>query len=752
MTDSSPPPERPAAGDANTPQPGRRFADYELLEEIGRGGMGVIYRARQRGTNRIVAVKMMQPALAGSADLRACFHREAEAAASMNHPGILRVYEVGETGSLPYFSMRFAEGGSLADALPRLRGDVIGAAAVVAKIARAIHHAHERGLLHRDLKPANVLLDRGNEPMVTDFGLARWVQDPGELTRSLVVLGTAGYVAPEQAAGRGDRLTPRVDVYSLGVILFELLTGSRPFPGENALTVLRRAAEESPPRLRDRDPTLPRDLEWICERCMQPDPAQRYASALGVANDLERWLLGLRPTDHRLSAPTRARQWLRRRPGAVLAGLACLLVAGGMALGYAAPRTSHREVDGTSNLEAAHFFRRGMEVSLRQRTAAGYAQALELFRRAVSLEPGYALAHAELSRVHSQMFWSYIDRSEAGAQLARREAETAVRLRPGLGRAMLALGEYYFRCRREDRKALQALRRARNLDPGDVDIHGMLGIVAKRQHEWQEAIESAQKICELEPNTTACLYDLGVTYEVVRRYAEAAEVFERASYLAPEKPAYVANRGWILFRWKGDFSGLADFTRRLRPEQMVDEENFASVFAYRFFSRDYDEARRLTESMPEDFAVHDRSTFWPKAMLLGILAAAQGDRETARKQYDTARAVLGTQLALYPDDARAKSSLARVDAACGRAEEAVPSARAAAALVTMDREPVDGPDRAVDLAEVLLRAGQRDEATTLIRHLLSEPGYLTIHELRADSRWDFARNDASFVALLTAAP
>ena len=747
MTDVPPPDRHPSAGPTDVPKAGALFADYELLEEIGQGGMGVIYRARQRGSNRIVAVKMMQPALAGSPELHTRFRREAEAAASLNHPGILRVYEVGETGSLPFFSMRFAEGGSLADALPRLRGNVRAAVTMVAKIAHAIQHAHDGGLLHRDLKPANVLLDLGDEPMVTDFGLVRWVHDPRELTRSLVVLGTAGYVAPEQAAG-SRALTPGVDVYSLGVILFELLTGARPFPGENALNVLRRAAEEPPPRLREIDSTLPRDLEFICVRCMQPDPALRYVTALEVAEDLERWLVGLVPTHHRLAVTTRARQWLRRRPSGVLAGLAVLLVVGGMSLGYLAPRTTRREVDGTSNLEAAHFFRRGVEVSVRQRNAAGYAQAVELLQRALTLDPGYALAHAELSRVHSQAYWAYLDRTEARAILARNEAEASVRLRPGLARAQLALGEYHFRCRREDARALQILRRARDLDPGDVDIHGMLGIVAKRRHEWDEAIGSARKICELAPNRTACLYDLAVTYEVVRRYPEAAETFERAAYLAPENPAYLANLGWILFRWKGDLSGLVEFTRRLRPEQANDEDNFASVFASKFFSRDYEAALKLVESTRDEFAVRDSSTFWPKSMLLAIVHQALGDEDTARRRFEFARFLLEARLATHREDAPAMSSLARVNAALGRMDEAVREAREAVALVSMEREPVDGPDRAVDLAEVLLRAGHRDEAVAMIQNLLQQPGYLTVHELRADSRWDFARNDPQFAAAL----
>ncbi len=393
-----------------------------------------------------------------------------------------------------------------------------------------------------------------------------------------------------------------------------------------------------------------------------------------------------------------------------LSGLAALLVIAGMAAAAFAPKVSRRESDGTTNFEAAHFFRRGVEVYRRQRNATGSAQAVELLQRAIALDPTYALAYAELSRIHSDAYWSYLDRTEVRATLAKQTAESALRLRPELARSQLALGEYYFRCRRDDGRALALIRRARNLDPRDVEAQSLLAIVAKRQHEWQEAIEAGRRICELEPNTTACLYDLGVTYEVVRRYAEAAETFQRAAYLAPERPVYVANRGWVQFRWRGDLSGLEEFTQRIPPERAADEDNFDAIFTYRLLSRDFAAAQRLVESVPDDCVVRDSSTYWPKSLLLALVLQARGDEPGATRQLEIAQEQLEAQIPAQRDDARAKSSLARVYAMLGRTDDAVREAREAAALVTIEREPVDGPARAVDLAEVLLRAGQRDEA------------------------------------------
>lgn len=268
---------------------GPRIGRYDLLEEIARGGMGVVYRARQRGADRIVALKTILPHGLGSPEMVKRFRAEAEAVASLDHAAILPIYEVGEQDGLPYFSMRLAETGSLARQPKPMAARA--AAALVATVARAVQHAHERGILHRDLKPGNILLDAAGRPFVCDFGLAKWLARDSSMTMSHAVLGTPGYIAPEQASGK-TTLTTAADVYSLGAILFELLTGRAPFVGESAVDVLRQVVEQAPPDLRALQPGVPRDLEIICLKCLQKIPADRYASAAALADDLEAWLEG----------------------------------------------------------------------------------------------------------------------------------------------------------------------------------------------------------------------------------------------------------------------------------------------------------------------------------------------------------------------------------------------------------------------------------------------------------------------------
>jgi TolB-like protein/tRNA A-37 threonylcarbamoyl transferase component Bud32 len=312
--------------------PDRRLGNYQILVEIGHGGMGVIYRARQRHSRRIVALKRI---LAYEADSRATlirFRREAQAAASLDHPNILPIYEVGEDeDGLPFFSMKFAAGGSLRDVAPALRSEPSRSVALMAKVARALQYAHAQGILHRDLKPGNILLDGRGEPLVSDFGLAKWLDTASDLTHTLTIFGTPGYVAPEQAEGSTRSLEPSTDVYSLGAVLFDLLTGRPPFLGDNVLSVIQQAAEKPAPKLRSLAPALDRDLEIICAKCLEREPNARYCSAGDLAEDLERWLADRAIIARPVSVPVRIGHWARRNPA--VAGMALLLLALGTAVG-----------------------------------------------------------------------------------------------------------------------------------------------------------------------------------------------------------------------------------------------------------------------------------------------------------------------------------------------------------------------------------------------------------------------------------
>ncbi|HZR04660.1 MAG TPA: protein kinase [Candidatus Udaeobacter sp.] len=314
---------------ANIPDTQWRLGNYEILEEIGRGGMGVIYRARQRYSRRIVALKRVIAYHADSHEALARFGREAEAAASLDHPNILPIYEVGEADNgVPFFSMKLATGGSLRTAPAALRKESRICVRLMAKVARAVAYAHGHRILHRDLQPGNILLDARGEPLVSDFGLAKWLDEKSDLTQTLTTFGTPGYIAPEQA--EGSQFSPAADIYSLGAILFSLIAGRPPFVGANGLAVVRKAADTPAPKLRLFAPSVGRDLETIVARCLERDPNARYQSAAALAEDLERWLEGRPITARPVSAPARLWRWSRRNPALAGAIIACLLLAIGV--------------------------------------------------------------------------------------------------------------------------------------------------------------------------------------------------------------------------------------------------------------------------------------------------------------------------------------------------------------------------------------------------------------------------------------
>jgi tetratricopeptide (TPR) repeat protein len=331
-----------------TPAPiveGPVLAGYEVLGELGRGGMGVVYKARHLTLKRLVALKMiLSGSYAGSRAL-ARFEAEARAVARLQHPNIVQIYEVGESEGNPFFSLEYVEGGCLAHKLAR-EGPMASVVAVplMATLARAVHFAHERGIVHRDLKPANVLLAADGTPKITDFGIAKQLDEVAMNTDTGAVLGTPGYMAPEQAEGKSKAVGPACDVWALGAILYELLTGRPPFQAETPFDTLLQVVSSDPVPVRQLQPKIPRDLETICLKCLQKDRRRRYASALALAEDLDRFHNHEPIQARRVGSLERAGRWMRRRPAAatgILGGAALIVIFSGV-VGHEVRTEQHR--------------------------------------------------------------------------------------------------------------------------------------------------------------------------------------------------------------------------------------------------------------------------------------------------------------------------------------------------------------------------------------------------------------------------
>jgi tRNA A-37 threonylcarbamoyl transferase component Bud32 len=371
------------------PQAWPEVPGYGIEGELGRGGMGVVYKARQTKLNRLVALKMVRAGGTASTEELERFRLEAEAVAALQHPNIVQIHEVGEVDGQPFFALEFVEGGSLAE---RLRGGRLSsrqAAVLVRTLAQAVQHAHDKGVVHRDLKPANVLLmpSAGEElgtPKITDFGLAKRLDDPGSHTRTGVVIGTPSYMAPEQARGQSGTIGPACDVYALGVILYECLTGRAPFAGKEAMDVLYRVMSEEPLSPRRLNAKVSRDLETICLKCLEKDPKRRYASAADLAADLTSFVefepIRARPP----GLAGRAMRWARRRPAALLTGLVIVLVMAGLAGGYFLWRSGEQRVREATEVRQAYFsavvYREGVPEGVGSLTEQQAHEAVRAFR------------------------------------------------------------------------------------------------------------------------------------------------------------------------------------------------------------------------------------------------------------------------------------------------------------------------------------------------------------------------------------
>lgn len=331
-----PPMSAPEAGQPGSPARVSYFGDYELLEEVARGGMGVVWKARQVSLNRVVAVKMiLSGRLAGTAEVKR-FRTEAEAAAKLQHPNIVAIHEVGEHEGQHYFSMDFVEGQSLAEMVFHRPLPAEQAAKYLRTIAEAIHYAHQRGVLHRDLKPSNVLIDRAGQPRVTDFGLAKMAETDSGLTHSGAVMGSPSYMSPEQASGKTREVGPAADIYALGAVLYELITGRPPFQAATPLDTMRMVVETDAAAPRWVNPAIPVDLETICLKCLEKDPHRRYMTAQDLADDLRRFLHHEPVVARPSTRVDRALKWVRRNPRVSFMGvlLAAVVVVGFAAVGW----------------------------------------------------------------------------------------------------------------------------------------------------------------------------------------------------------------------------------------------------------------------------------------------------------------------------------------------------------------------------------------------------------------------------------
>src|SRR5262245_53929517 len=846
---------------------GSCIEDYELLNEIARGGMGIVYRARQRAPSRVVALKMILPTHLSSLGAVQRFRAEAETAASLEHENILPIYAVGQQGGAPFFSMKFADGGTLSARIDNYRDKPREAAALLAKLARAVAFAHEHGILHRDLKPGNVLFNSAGKAFVSDFGLAKWLQRECDLTQTLAILGTPYYMAPEQATdSRG--VTAAADVYSLGAILYHLLAGRPPIWGETPMEVLHRAAAEKPRSPRLTNARISRDLETICLKCLEKEPAARYASAAPLADDLERFCAGHTIQARPVGLANRAWRWSRRNPvvagliGVSLALFALLFVfvsrdnipraqEGLAVLPFeAASPEDHQLATGIQdqllvNLSKARGLKviapgavrnngRGARAVLRAKlervgeivrlhvelndgngqqiwaetlerhandaiaiqrdlalriTAvvnanlrpnesssaqpptknkeayllylqandlhkglgdkrANLDQAEQLYKRAIQLDPSFALACAQLAQLE---VWYYenLEQSVPRLERAKQLAEEALRLQPDLSEAHLALGRYYAhgdatRPGIDFARGLAEYQIAQRTLPGDPKICVAIGKVMRHLGRWPESTASFERAVALDPNSSEPWFFLNENYVMMRNFPAAADTLSKWEHVSPNGWGWDWFRAWIDIWWKGDTTALRNL--RTPTGKNADDSFIDNRVANKIFLRQYAEAERLLLNSTHKF--FDTKPPIPKNFLLGRIYFYAGEKVKAHDAYQSTRAYIDRALAEQPQSAFVQLAQAELMAGIEERDEAMRLCEHAMEILPISRDAYHGAKVLVESARIYGMLGDADRAIPLIERTLAIPSDQHRLAVGLDPKWDSIRSDPRFQQLI----
>jgi serine/threonine protein kinase/predicted Zn-dependent protease len=735
------------------------FGDYELLEEIGRGGQGVVYRARQKGLNRIVALKVIGLAHWATEAHVKRFRMEAEAAAHLDDPGIVPIYEIGERDGACYFSMKLIEGGQLDKMIGSEPMPGRKAAELMAKLAHTLHHAHQNGVLHRDVKPGNILLDAKGEPHLTDFGLARLVETESTVTRTLEVLGTPSYMAPEQAAGNNAAITSATDVYGLGAVLYQLLTGHPPFAGGTTYETVRMVLETQPRQPRLCNPKVDRDLETICLKCLEKEPAKRYASAQALAEELERFLRDEPIRSRRSSRLNHAWRWCKRKP-LVASLIAALFVVVAVAMAgvlWELPRVQQERVLARrANLSAQEKARLETEQTdhpaaydayLRGRAFPGgwhLDGAIRLFQEAVKLDPSFAQAWAYLSIAHSQGYWLGTDPSPARLPAAKDALDRALALDPDLPETHLALGYHRFHGSRDYTGALAEFQQAERGLPNNADVILAIAALQRRLGHWDEAIVEQRRAVELDPRNFYASFNLVTTYMMMRRFPEALAETDRVLAWYP------TNVG--AFSQKAEAFLATGNLQAAEPLLLTNPQLDPSLRAlHAMFQRRYAAA---IEILSKALATEtDRDTHNVEKLWLGLSQQRAGDIGAARATYEDAAQILRGQLEkAAPDSFAAGETHAFLGQACaglGEAAAAIAEGQKAMALHPTSKDPVEGPVEEGIMAQIYALLGDADHAVPILKRLLQIPHAhpITPAGLRLDPVWDQIRNDPRFQEL-----
>ncbi len=851
---------------------GTMVGHYRIIEKIGAGGMGEVYLAEDTELGREVALKFLPHYLVSVEDAKARFKREAQAAASLKHPNIVTIYEVSEFNGRPFFVMEHCEGQSLRDLLKDKSLSIDKIVDYAIQLGGGLQEAHAAGVVHRDIKPSNIVIDKNGRPKLVDFGLAT-IRGAEKLTKTGSTLGTVGYMSPEQIeVGEIDQ---RSDLFSLGVVLYEMIAGRTPFMGETEAATLKAVIGVTPEPLARYKSDVPDKLQDIVSKLLEKDPELRYQSAAGVVSDLKRLTVGAVSG----AEPPRTDWWNRYIvSGAVvvlivmavywlwpspqggdgsgvksiavlpfenlgaeddeyfadgitdeitarLAGISSLRVisrtsavlyknsnkslkqigkeldvdyilegtvrwdksgdtsrvrilpqlikvsddmhlwadnyertltqlfavqadiankiAEALDVVLLEPERRSLEAKPTDNLEAYDYYLRGNQYSRRGYKEEGFRIAIEMFEKAIALDPSFALAYAALSNAHIELYWYYYDRSENRLQMAKQAVDNALEIKPESPEAHGALAKYYYHGFRDYERALQEAEIARKSQPNNDALHETIGAIKRRQGKWEEAIQNFKRATELNPRDGRGVFEFANTHAVMRNYEEAERLYDMAISLSPDLSIAYTYKSLMYLAWKGNTGEARQVLESAAGKVDVAQFTFALI-ACDVRDRDYETALSRLSSMVMPPFGDSADYYMAKARVYHLL----NDSVKSAAGYDSARVFLGAQLADAPDRARDLSRIALAYAGLGHSEEAIRCARMAVEQMPISKDAFQGTLMLGGLAQVYVMVGEYDAALDQIEHVLLLPCWLSVPMLRVDPKWDPLRDHPRFQALL----
>ncbi|MEE9166389.1 MAG: protein kinase [Candidatus Neomarinimicrobiota bacterium] len=877
---------------------GKTISHFKILKKLGEGGMGVVYKAEDTKLDRHVALKFLPSHLTDSEEEKQRFIHEAKSASALEHPSITTIYEIDEVEGQTFIAMECVEGETLKDKVEKGPLKTKEFLNIAIAVADGLNAAHEHDIVHRDIKSENIMIPKTGTVKIMDFGLAKR-KGVTRVTKEGSTLGTLAYMSPEQAEGlEVDR---RSDLYSFGVVMYEMATGQLPFKGEHDAAILYAIVNEAPLPVSTMNPNIPKKLEEFIHKALEKEVEDRYQHADELLADLNRLKKEIETKRTAITEtplpitkePGKTRVWRRslkthrwmvvfgiilvalvttiflyrngeslsvtedvRETGmgeksiAVLPftnfsdskedeffsdgitediitqiskigdlkviartsvvqykntqtrirdigkelGVATVLegsvrrsgrririvgqlidvnteenlwaetydrdlsdifaiqsdVARKIALALKATLTPEEkkniERQPTKNMEAYDYFLRGNDYSDRSLVEGDRRIAVQMYEKAIELDPKFALAYAKLSRGHAAMYWFHYDRTDERLVKAKSAANKSLELEPDLPEAHIALGYYYYWGFLDYGNALEQFDIAQKSQPNNSDLWASIGYVKRRQGEFEKALINLKKAIELDPRSSGIAFHLAETFFLMRDYSKAEPYLDRAISLAPDISWPYANKAWLYVSWQGS----TERAREVLEEALekVDREELVYDWVWLdLFDGDYEAAlERLSLGSLETY--EDQFDFIPKSLLYAQIYGFINQRELEQIYYDSARVILERNLQEQPGDARFHSSLGIAYAGLGRKNEAIREGKLAVELLPVSKEAWKGVVRLEDLAQIYAMVGQYNDAIDQLEFLLSVPGTISISLLRVNPIWDPLRDHPRFQKLI----